>query len=105
MLLTLAPAFSLPRLRSHAAGTVLTARPQVTRWQAFGVKAGRTRELPRAVGRFVVHCREGMVWIVHDGEPQDIVLRPQQSYVVKSNARMTAHAMRGDCALELQVDV
>jgi hypothetical protein len=103
MLLTF-PVLSLPRLRWRDA-PVLTARPQVTRWQAFGVKAGRLRELPKAKGTFVIHCRTGWVWITHDGDPRDIVLRPNESHRVDSDARMTAFAMRGDCALELQVDV
>ena len=93
----------MPRLLGRGE-RVLSARPQVTRWQAFGVPAGRTLPLPEARGRLVVHCREGMVWITHDGDPRDIVLRARESYIVKGHGRLTAHAMRGNCALELQVD-
>ena len=103
MLLALHPTTFMTRLlgRDH----LLSTRPRVTRWLAVAVPAGRTRELPRAQGRLVVHCRQGEIWITHDGDPRDVVLRPNESYVVDRDARMTAHAMHGDCGLELQVDV
>jgi hypothetical protein len=105
MLLALPPnAFMLPRLLGRNE-RMLTGRPQVTRWLAVGVPQGRTCELPLAKGRMVVHCRQGQVWITHDGDQRDIVLRPNQSYTVDRDQRMTAFAMHGDCSLELQVNV
>ncbi|MCG2592756.1 DUF2917 domain-containing protein [Ramlibacter sp. XY19] len=82
-------------------------RPQpapagIRRLLAVGVKAGRLRELPMGKGRMVVHCRSGEVWITHDGDPRDVVLRQDQSYIVDRGARMTAFALRGDAGLELQ---
>ena len=76
----------------------------VRRLLALGVPAGRLQELPRGQGRMTVHCRSGEVWITHDGDPRDVVLRPNESYVVDRPARMTAFALRGDCGLELQQD-
>lgn len=104
MLLTLAPSALMPRLLGRDA-RVLSSRPQVTRWFALGVPANTTQELPRANGRLVVHCRRGMIWITHDGEARDIVLRTNECYVVTGEGRMTAHAMNADAGLELQVDV
>lgn len=86
-------------------GAVPSARPRVTRMLAFGVARGATRAVPRADGRMVVHCRSGVAWIVHDGESRDVVLQANQSYVVDSGQPMTAHALNGDCGLELQVDL
>lgn len=103
MLLTLAPSALVPRLLGRDTH-LLSGRPQVTRWLALGVAANTTRELPRANGRLVVHCRRGQVWITHDGEARDIVLRTDECYVVTGEGRMTAHAMNADAGLELQVD-
>ena len=80
------------------------APSNIRRLLAVGVPAGRLKELPMGQGRMVVHCRSGEVWITHDGDPRDVVLRPDQSYVVDRPARMTAFALRGDCGLELQQD-
>ncbi len=104
MHLALEPAAAIARWLRRDERRVLVAKPQVTRWFAMGVPQGRIRELPRAQGRMVVHCRQGSIWITHDGEPQDVVLRPNESYTVDSDQRMTAFAMHGDCGLELQVD-
>ncbi|GAB3767105.1 hypothetical protein GCM10028796_27700 [Ramlibacter monticola] len=80
------------------------APPRVTRWYAAGVRQGTTREIPRMGPRQTVHCRDGEAWITHDGDPRDIVLQPQQSYRVEGHGRrMTVHALRGDCVLEIEV--
>lgn len=104
MLFTLPPTAFMSRLLGRE-DRVLSTRPRVTRLLALGVAGGATRELPRARGRLVVHCRRGVAWITHDGESRDVVLRKDESYVVDSEQRMTAHALNGDCGLELQVDV
>ena len=100
-------AFAQPAFMSRLLGReqVLRARPKVTRLLAFGVAGGATRPLPRATGRMVVHCRSGVAWLVHEGELRDVVLQANQSYVVNSGQPMTAHALNGDCGLELQVDL
>ena len=82
---------------------VVVARPEVTRWLAFGVPCGQTHEMPRARGRMVAHCRQGMAWITHDGYQQDVVLRPGQQYAIECDGRMTVHALNGDCILDLQL--
>jgi hypothetical protein len=79
--------------------------PQVRRLLALGVPAGQLRELPMGQGRMEVHCRTGEVWITHDGDPRDVLLKQDESYVVDRPARMTAFALRGDCGLELQQDL
>jgi hypothetical protein len=84
------------------------ARPspsRVTRWFAAHVRQGATREIPPASGRMTVHCRDGEAWITHDGDPKDVMLQANQSYAVdRRGARMTVHALRGDCVFEIQVD-
>jgi hypothetical protein len=100
MLFTLQPTAFMSRLLGR--DDRLLATPRVTRWLAVGVPGGATRELPRASGRLTVHCRQGSVWLTHDGDPKDVVLQPNQSYTLDRRDRVTAHAMRGDCALELQ---
>jgi hypothetical protein len=104
MLLTLHPATFITRLLGREDGP-RPARPRVTRLLALGVPAGRLRELPMGAGRLVVHCRSGEVWITHDGDPRDVVLQQNESYVVDRPARMTAFALRGDCGLEMQQDL
>lgn len=104
MLLTLPRVLVTMRLPVRAE-RLRPARAKITRWQALFVKANATRELPLARGKLVVHCRAGVAWITHDGDPRDIVLPAGESHLVDCTARMTVHAMRGDCALELQLDV
>jgi hypothetical protein len=79
-------------------------RPQVTKWYAAHVREGATREIPVLPGRMTVHCRDGEAWITHDGDPKDIFIQAKQSYLVQRGERMTLHAMRGDCVLEIEVD-
>ena len=103
MFLALNPANFMTRLLGRE------DRPQapasrVRRLLALGVPAGRLRELPMGQGRMTVHCRSGEVWITHDGDPRDVVLKANESYLVDRPARMTAFALRGDCGLELQQD-
>ena len=82
----------------------LAARPRVTRWYAAHVRHGDTREIAPPAGKVTLHCRGGEAWITHDGDPRDVLLQPQESYRVDSGARMTLHALEGDCVLEIQVD-
>ena len=90
---------SLARLFTPAA-----ARPQVTRWYAARVREGTTREMEPPAGRVTVHCRGGEAWITHDGDPRDVCLRADERYVLDTRRRMTLHAVKGDCVLEIQVD-
>jgi hypothetical protein len=76
----------------------------IRRLWSLAVRSGRLRELPRWQGRMVVHCRSGEVWLTHDGDPRDVVLKKDQSHVVDSKGRMRAFAVRGDATLELQTD-
>lgn len=100
LLLALPPSTFMLRLLSRGGA----ARPHITRWFAGCVRAGATREIPHRRGRMTVHCRQGQAWITHDGDPRDVLLRPSESYAVDCGARMTLHAMRGDCVFELQVE-
>lgn len=99
LLLALPPSTLMLRLLGRGPA----ARPRITRWFAGRVRAGASREIPLR-GRMTVHCREGEAWITHDGDPRDVFLRPAQSYAVDRRARMTLHAMRGDCVFEVQVE-
>jgi hypothetical protein len=88
--------------------TRLFGRPaprQVTRWYSARVRQGATREFPCGGGRMTVHCRNGEAWITHDGDPRDVVLLAQQSYTADRGERLTLHALKGDCVVEIQVDL
>ena len=100
MQLALQPSAFMSRLFGASA----PARPRVTRWFAAHVGHGRTREITPPPGRVTVHCRDGEAWITHDGDPKDVLLRPNESYLVERSDRMTLHALQGDCVLEIQVD-
>lgn len=94
---------SFPVLRLFGAAPA-AARPRVMRRFAAQVRQGDTREITAPPGQVTVTCREGEAWITHDGDPRDVFLRPQESYRVDCASRMTLHAMRGDCVVEIQVD-
>ena len=85
-------------------GTAPAARPRVTRRFAARVQGGATREISAPPGLMTVHCRNGEAWITHDGDPRDVFLKADESYVADTRNRMTVHAMRGDCVMEIQVD-
>lgn len=102
MLFTLQPSAFMARLFGGEARS--RAHPRVTRWFAAHVRHGATREIAAPPGRVTVHCRGGEAWITHDGDPKDVMLQPNESYTVERGARMTLHALRGDCVLEIQVD-
>lgn len=44
----------------------------------------------------------GAVWITLDGDPQDVVLEPGDSYLVASEEVLIACAIGGDSRLEIQ---
>jgi hypothetical protein len=99
LLLALPPSTFMLRLLGRGP----TARPRMTRWFAGHVRAGATREIPRTRGRMTVHCREGEAWITHDGDPRDVFVQANESYVADTRNRMTVHALRGDCLMEFEV--
>lgn len=84
------------------AAAPLAAEPNVTRRFAVPIAEGATEELPRAKGRMVLHCRAGALWITHDGDPRDVILGENESYLVDRDDRMTVHALRGG-GLEIEV--
>jgi hypothetical protein len=42
--------------------------------------------------------------ITHDGDPRDVFLKRDETYVADTRNCMTVYAMRGDCVMEIQVD-
>ena len=80
------------------------ARSRITRRSWAHVPHGATRELTAPPGRMTVHCRDGEAWITHDGDPRDVLLRPNESYAADRRSRITLHAMHGDCVVEIQVE-
>jgi hypothetical protein len=94
-----APAASFARLL----GIGPTTRPRVTRWFAARVREGATQEIDAPPGVVTVHCRKGEAWITHDGDPRDVFLRAEQSYVADTRNRMTVHALK-DCLVEFEVE-
>jgi hypothetical protein len=97
-------ALRAPAFMSRLFGAATHQRPRITRWFAAHVRHGATREITPPAGRVTVHCRGGEAWITHDGDPKDVLLQPNESYAVERGDRMTLHALRGDCVLEIQVD-
>jgi hypothetical protein len=97
---TLAPTAFMSRLF----GFSTPERPRVTRRYAAHVRQGATREIVPPSGRITVHLRGGEAWITHDGDPRDVMLQANESYIADNGGRMTLHALRGDCVLEIQVD-
>lgn len=78
--------------------------PRVTRWFAAHVRQGATRHLAPPAGRVTVHCRSGEAWLTQDGDPKDVVLQAAESHRLARRDRLTVHALRGDCVLEIEVD-
>jgi hypothetical protein len=88
--------------------TRLFGRPaprHVTRWYAAQVRQGTTRAFACGGGRVTVHCRDGEAWITHDGDPRDVVLQARQSYTADRGERMTLHALKGDCVVEIEEEL
>jgi len=80
------------------------ARPRVSRRFAARVSAGATQCIEAPPGTVTVHCRSGEAWITHDGDPRDVFVQANESYEAGARNRMTLHAMKGDCVVEIQVD-
>jgi hypothetical protein len=78
------------------------ARPRITRWFAARVRKGDTRVVEAPAGNVTVHCRQGEVWITHDGDPRDVLLQARESYVAGVRNRMSVHALE-DCVMEFEV--
>jgi hypothetical protein len=77
-------------------GAAPVARARVTRRFAARVKEGAIEEIVAPPGAMTVHCRAG--------DPRDVFIRANETYVADTRSRMTVYAMRGDCVMEVQVD-
>ena len=98
--------FALPAQAASIAylfGIGSRVRPRVTRWFAARVSEGATQEVDAPPGVITVHCRQGEAWITHDGDPRDVFIRADETYVADTRNRMTVHAL-ADCLIEFQVD-
>ena len=89
-------------LRRSRDDVPLPMEPDVTRMFAVPMSEGVTEEVLPAVGRMVLHCRSGVLWITHDGDPRDVILGENQSYRVERPGRMTVHAVCGS-GLEIEL--
>ena len=97
-----APTLLTRMLRRSRDEATITVEPNVTRWFAVNIAEGATEALPPAAGRMVLHCRSGALWITHDGDPRDVILDENESYLVDRRDRTTVHALRGS-GLEIEV--
>jgi hypothetical protein len=98
--------FALPAQAASFArlfGIGSIARPRVTRWFAARVSEGTTQQIDAPPGVITVHCRQGEAWITHDGDPRDVFVQANETYVADTRNRMTVHALK-DCLVEFQVD-
>ena len=78
------------------------ARPRITRWFTAQVREGATQTIDAPPGSVTVHCRKGEAWITHDGDPRDVLLQADESYVAGPRRRMSVHALK-DCLMEFEV--
>ena len=94
------PAQAVAIARLFGLGTAPRAR--ITRRFAARVVQGGTRELNVPPADVTVHCRQGEAWITHDGDPRDVFIRANETYVADTRSRMRVHALK-DCLVEFEL--
>jgi hypothetical protein len=75
---------------------------RVVRLFAAHLPEGVSDVLSSACEGMVVHCRSGMLWITHDGDPRDVVLREGECHRIDCDRPMTVHALK-DCGFEIEM--
>jgi hypothetical protein len=59
---------------------------------AMVLKCHQTLWIARPLGLFV-RCDRGTLWLVFDGDPEDVVLEPGKELVCRRVAKLSIHAM------------
>jgi hypothetical protein len=85
----------LPRPAARPRGAVTTHSFTMQLYE------GRCEVVDRPNPGVEVRCKSGRLWITHDGDPKDVVLGPDQTYVAQHPGRMTLHALQG-CEMEMR---
>lgn len=91
--------FVQERLRHHHASPVtrdlhLRERPRVKRRFAVELAQGEARCFERVDETVVVVCVSGGLWITHDGDPKDVILKPRDSYRAQREDAMHLYALQ-----------
>lgn len=97
--------FAQERLRHHPPGPLtrslrLQRKPRVLRRFAVELPHGEDRVFERVDDSVEVRCAGGSVWITHDGDCKDVILKPGESYRAEREQAMHVFALQ-DSVLEI----
>jgi hypothetical protein len=81
----------------------LVPRQRVTRRVAVELDGGRTEVFDCVDDTVKVHCASGSVWITHDGDPKDVILRARECYCAEREDAMRVSALQ-PCVLEIEFE-
>ena len=76
---------------------------RIRRRLAIEVGKGAYRNFERVDDTVLVCCAVGSLWITHDGDPKDVILKPGDSYRAEREDAMHVFAMQ-DSVLEIEFE-
>ena len=77
--------------------------PRVRRRFAVRVAQGEHHRFERVDDTVTVYCTNGHLWITHDGDPKDVILRSGESYRACREDAMYLSALQ-PCVLEIEFE-